>query len=87
MPDSQTENQADDAGVASEDAATDERGSPGFFAVTMSVIAAAFGVQTEKNRERDFEHGSPVVYIVAGLIFTVLFVLTIAGVVSLVLPE
>ncbi len=51
----------------------------------MSVLAAALGVQNRKNRERDFTHGNPVVFIVAGLIFTVLFVLTLVGVVYLVL--
>ncbi len=65
----------------------DSQKKPGFLAVVMSVIAAAFGVQTEANRERDFEHGNPVVYIVAGILFTVLFVLTIMGIVSLVLPD
>ena len=53
--------------------------------VTLSVIAAAFGVQNSKNRERDFSRGNPLVFIAAGLIFTVLFVLTIVGVVYLVL--
>ena len=60
---------------------------PGFFAVTMSVLAAALGVQTEANRQRDFSQKSPLPYIVGGLIFTVLFVLTIVGVVMLVLPD
>ncbi len=61
--------------------------SPGLIAVIVSVFAAAFGVQTEKNRERDFAHGNPVVYIIAGIIFTAVFVLTIVGVVALVLPD
>ena len=51
----------------------------------LSVMAAAFGVQNSKNRERDFSHGNPLAFIVAGLIFTVLFVMTIVGVVNLVL--
>lgn len=59
---------------------------PGFWAVTVSVIAAAFGVQTDKNRQRDFSQGNPLAYIVGGLIFTVLFVLSIVGIVMLVLP-
>ena len=64
-----------------------EQPSPSFFQVTMSVLAAALGVQTDKNRERDFSQSSPLPYIVGGLLFTVLFVLTIAGVVMLVLPD
>ena len=55
-----------------------------FWQVLHSTLAAAFGVQSSKNRKRDFTHGNPVVYIVAGLIFTILFVLTIVGVVMLV---
>ncbi len=53
--------------------------------VAWSVIAAAFGVQSSKNRERDFSHGDPATFIIAGLGFTVLFVLTLVGIVYLVL--
>lgn len=59
----------------------------GLLTVTMSVLAAALGVQTEENRKRDFDQKSPVPYILGGLIFTVLFVLTLIGVVMLVLPD
>jgi hypothetical protein len=58
---------------------------PNFLQVMLSVMSAALGVQNSKNRERDFEHGNPLVFIAAGLIFTVLFVLTLVGIVSLVL--
>ena len=58
---------------------------PGFFAIAFSVVAAAFGVQTEANRQRDFSNTSPIPYIVGGLIFTLLFVLTLIGIVNLVL--
>ena len=58
---------------------------PTFWQVVMSVLAAAIGVQNSENRERDFTHGNPLVFIVAGLIFTVLFILTIVGIVYLVL--
>jgi hypothetical protein len=51
----------------------------------MSVLAAALGVQSSKNRERDFTKGNPLVFIAAGLIFTILFVLTLIGVVNLIL--
>lgn len=63
----------------------EELKEPSFWEVVMSVLAAAIGVQNAKNRERDFTRGNPLVFIVAGLIFTVLFVLTIVGVVYLVL--
>ncbi len=65
--------------------ATDKPREPGFWEVVMSVLAAALGVQTSKNRERDFTTGNPLVFIAAGLIFTILFVLTLIGVVNLIL--
>ena len=58
---------------------------PGVVAVALSVVAAAFGVQTDANRQRDFSQSSPIAYIFGGLIFTLLFVLTLVGIVSLVL--
>lgn len=58
---------------------------PGFWAVLMSTFAAAFGVQSQKNQERDFKHGSLWVFIAAGVIFTAIFVLTVYSVVQGVL--
>jgi hypothetical protein len=53
--------------------------------VVSSVFAAGLGVQSSKNRERDFKQGRAGVFIAAGLIFTVLFVGVVYGVVQLVL--
>ncbi|HQU14780.1 MAG: hypothetical protein B7Z66_03885 [Chromatiales bacterium 21-64-14] len=53
--------------------------------VLQSVLAAMFGVQSERNRKRDFNSGTPSQYIIIGLIVVALFVLTIFGVVELVL--
>ena len=50
-----------------------------------SVLAAAFGVQSSKNRERDFSQGSYRHFVVAGIVFTVLFVFTLIVVVRVVL--
>jgi uncharacterized MAPEG superfamily protein len=76
--------QAPDAGKQGAQGA--KRTPPNFLQVMLSVVAAAFGVQTGKNYERDFSTGNPLAYIAGGLLFTVLFVLAIATVVSLVLP-
>jgi hypothetical protein len=57
---------------------------PGLMEVVLSVSAAALGVQNSKNQERDFTNGSPLVFIVAGLIFTIIFVVTIVTIVHLV---
>lgn len=54
-------------------------------AIVKSVLAAGFGVQSSKNRERDFSQGSYRHFIVAGIVFTVLFVLTLVMVVRVVL--
>lgn len=50
-----------------------------------SALSAAFGVQSEKNRIRDFKGGSPRQFIVAGVIATILFIVTIYTIVRLVL--
>ena len=50
-----------------------------------SVLAAALGVQSGKNRARDFSHGKPSHFIILGAGFTALFVLLILGLVKLVL--
>ena len=52
--------------------------------VFKSVLAAFVGVQSEANRKKDFEQGSLSTYIIAGLIFTVLFVAAIIFLVSTV---
>jgi len=49
----------------------------GFFNVLKSAIAAAFGVQSSKNRERDFKHGKPIHFIAAGILLTITFLLLI----------
>lgn len=58
-----------------------------FLSVVKSILAAGIGVQSEKNRQRDFEKGNPLVFIIGGIIFTVLFILTVASVVGLVLSN
>jgi len=57
------------------------------FRVVLSVVAAMFGVQSSKNRERDFAKGRPAAYIIVGLIMTLLFILTIWTVVSFVISN
>ena len=50
-----------------------------------SVLAAALGVQSNKNRARDFTRGKPSHFIALGLLFTGLFVLLLFALVKLVL--
>jgi hypothetical protein len=62
-----------------------ESKGPGLVKVTKSVLASFFGVQSEQNRERDFEHGRPVHYILIGVIATAMFVLIMWGIVRIIL--
>ena len=57
---------------------------PRLRALLQSVLAAALGVQSSKNRERDFTDGKASHFIVAGLVFTFLFIATVATIVNLV---
>ncbi len=50
-----------------------------------STLSAFIGVQSNANRERDFKHGKMSHFIWMGLLFGLLFVLTLVGVVQVVL--
>ncbi len=56
-----------------------------FWSIVMSTLAAAIGVQSKANKERDFASGKVAPFIVAGLIFTALFVVVLVIVVRLVI--
>jgi hypothetical protein len=58
---------------------------PDLLHVIKSVIAAMVGVQSDKNREVDFKHGSLPAYIIVGIVATLLFIVTIMAIVSWVL--
>lgn len=64
-----------------------EQEKAGIVDVVKSVFAAMFGVQSDKNRQRDFQQSSMVPYIVVGFVFVALFVLALIGLVSLVTPD
>ncbi len=66
---------------------SEESDKPTFWSIVLSTFAAAFGVQNRKNLEKDFKHGNIYTYIAAGIIFTVLFVITVAIVVKVVLAN
>lgn len=55
--------------------------------VISSVFAAGLGVQSSRNRERDFTQGKAGVFIAAGLTFTLLFIAAVVIVVQLVLKS
>tara|TARA_B100000700_G_scaffold309411_1_gene388540 strand:+ start:1109 stop:1306 length:198 start_codon:yes stop_codon:yes gene_type:complete len=51
----------------------------------LSVVAAFFGVQTDKNRQRDFNKKSPVPFIVVGIVLAALLVIGVMLIVKWVL--
>lgn len=57
----------------------------GPLAVMQSVAAAFFGVQSERNRTRDFANGRASTFVIAGLVATLTFIAVVWTVVSLVL--
>jgi len=56
-----------------------------FSELLQSILAAAFGVQSGKNRSRDFSRGKPGQFIAIGLLFTLVFVLLLFAIVKIVL--
>jgi len=64
-----------------------EDGKPSLLDVLKSVLASFFGVQSDKNRERDFKQGSPAQFIIVGLVLTVLFIVGMIMIVKLILAS
>ncbi|MCS5564387.1 DUF2970 domain-containing protein [Marinobacter sp.] len=63
------------------------RASPGVLKVMQSILAGAFGVQSDKRREEDFSSHSPWPYIIAGVLFTAGFVVGLILIVQMVLAN
>ncbi len=57
-----------------------------FLKVIKSVMSAMIGVQNKKNLQEDFSKSSPLPFIVAGIIMTLIFILSVYAVVQLALP-
>ncbi|MFD2177000.1 DUF2970 domain-containing protein [Veronia pacifica] len=55
--------------------------------IVKSVLAALLGVQSDKNRERDFSQSSMWPYIIIGFIAVALFVVGLITIVSLIAPS
>ena len=61
--------------------------SMGLLSVIGSVFAAGLGVQNSKNRERDFKQGNFKVFVISGIIFTLLFIGIVYAIVHVVLKN
>lgn len=71
-------------GLSSKDENAERKGI-GLLNTIQSTIAAACGIQSQANRERDFKHAKPSTFIIAGIIFVIVFILAMYGIVQLVL--
>ena len=69
----------------SDDNSNEESIQLSFWQLLKSTMSAFIGVQSNANRERDFKHGKMSHFIWMGLLFGLVFVLTLVGVVQLVL--
>ncbi|MCO6440059.1 MAG: DUF2970 domain-containing protein [Nitrococcus mobilis] len=70
---------------AQKQATTADQAKVSTWQVIKSAAAAGFGVQSEAARQRDFTHGRPLPFIIAGVVGTILFILTIVVIVRVVL--
>jgi hypothetical protein len=77
----------DDDDTRDADGDPEDPGHLSLWQVIGSTLASAFGVQSSRNRERDFKRGRASHFIIAGILFTALFVLTMVFVVKLVLSN
>ncbi len=67
-----------------------EQKDPSMLYIVWSVLVAFFGVSNKANYDRDRAYVEKVgfrPYMIAGLILTLLFILSVAGVVSIVLDS
>ncbi|QBG35864.1 DUF2970 domain-containing protein [Litorilituus sediminis] len=64
-----------------------QHNSNSFLQVVKSIFAAFIGVQSEKNRAMDFNHGKASHYILAGIIGVIVFILILALVVQFVIAN
>lgn len=60
---------------------------PGFGSIVLSTLAAAFGVQSSKNRERDFVKGNFKAYVISGIIFVIVFISSIVMLVKFLIGQ
>ncbi|WP_404362445.1 DUF2970 domain-containing protein [Marinobacter sp.] len=82
----QTESRRDETASEGKSGAGPKK-KPGLLKVIQSILAGALGVQSSRRHEEDFESGSPWHYIVGGIIFGAIFVVTLILIVRWVLAS
>jgi len=56
-----------------------------FFTIILSILSSFIGIQSDKNRKRDFIYGKPYHFIVVGIIVTILFIISLYSIVKIIL--
>lgn len=69
--------------MTTEKSASQKKVSP--LGIMASVVAASFGVTTQAKRERDFQQGDFSHFVIGGIVFTIFFVLLLAGIVKTIM--
>tara|TARA_R110001606_G_scaffold338092_1_gene486175 strand:+ start:237 stop:434 length:198 start_codon:yes stop_codon:yes gene_type:complete len=59
----------------------------GLWDVVKSVAASVFGVQSSANRERDFKQQSFMPFVVVGVIFFIILIVSLILIVSVIIPD
>lgn len=85
MKDTDPQPSADQTTKEEMDSIEVEEKAPSFWQIVLSTMSAFIGIQSNKNRVRDFKHGNIYAYVVSGLIFTALFIFCVVTVVKMVL--
>lgn len=65
----------------------DDKNPLTFLQMLSSALAAAIGVQSSSNRERDFSQGKASHFIILGVVCTIVFVLIVLGIVNYILSD
>jgi len=58
---------------------------PTLLNIMQSILAAMFGVQSQSNRERDFNSGKAWHYILGGIAFVILLIIILLFIINIVL--
>tara|TARA_B100001758_G_C18414834_1_gene618744 strand:- start:3501 stop:3704 length:204 start_codon:yes stop_codon:yes gene_type:complete len=56
-----------------------------FFTIVLSILSSFIGIQSDKNRKRDFANGKPYHFIIVGIIVTILFIISLYSLVKIIL--
>lgn len=72
-----TTKQPESASDTAQQPEAETRSGTGFWRIAQSIGAGLIGVQSKKNRERDFTEGKPIHFLVGGVIGTVLFLVAV----------